>query len=1720
MFESSILANHLTTSDTIKVDSFVIVEWNMNDPENIKQLGNYRYRPTDSSSPYFLIPSNFIDIETGPIYYWTGATDSDTVIESGLNTQDEPTVFLSPKTKMKLLYSLEDCIKPFRPRSGINKVLYLGTLGQQPGTGQYIDDPRKEAARRPRYYMASKDDQFKYWTSYRTEYGIPTPIPGNPEQSEEREVVRGISFSFSPDGPYYIEDTAPFVVYQESVPTNKIVIKVQTNVGEVSLGNFRYGTTSGVADPLFGDVNKTTPQRWRIEGLKNGSWSTLATFDENSTKPDGSPLFGPDGYLEISYGLRIPQIYENIFSYVGEFPDATLLPDSAIVGDSYLVKQDNEDIGTFYIYNGSGWDSFIPEYGWTTSSEEFSKNSNYVTKFSDPEYYFSGTDKVYREFEFIDGIRIVVNTMNRANCTFDLIEMSPRLVGNITDFVSNVSITKPMSDLGNSSLPVGNLLAATGKLDIFDDTMAFNETNVFDEETNTGSIVYKYLDKITKFIIYNNVKEVRYENATLDYFIPQKTMYAYGFPQTVSPGNALSLELRDFFFFLESSKAPQLFLTNVSLSYIVMLLLDYIGFDNYVFRRTENDEELIIPYFFVEPGQNVAEILQKLATASQSAMFFDEYNNFVVMSKEYLLPNSEQTRTTDLMLLGQETVYDQNNNSYYLIDEVYDVSEMQSELDGAYINLSNDSIYIWSDGSWQNIGPVDKIERPNIVEFSTKENKFYNSGQINYTVRYLQRSIGSTNAALKIDEYKNYIYKPVLLWEAPGNQNRQTINELGGQSSGYVLGAIPLNSDLTENLPYALNNSVYNNIIDVGENIYWLVDFQGYFYANGEIIRYDAVEYSVSGQISPVWIKNNQEYQDYFGNLPFNGKMYPTGRIRIYTNPEFETTEGSNELRLKDANPIPIHGRGQFGTAVTSHPAGFNNDTYWTNDENVYGIIQDASSYLFNINEYVNYPPNLTNSESGKQKTIGTTFISSDTYANQSGRNGIIKNFLTDKYFTEKEVSYKKTTEPGTVQSSALVFTGPEIPQQVEPSNFVSYIYKDFINEDGTSTPYRHYGTRMRIIGTIDAATNKIQSPVNSFPIFSGGTSLDPNNSSIPSISANTDSAESIIRGGTGGIAINVDKNKNTGYFLEIVALSVDDPSLYSDNNSNSINAEIISSPAPSANNGTVTVYTKNQAPFEVGQTVIVYGLVDVANPQNTSTPLNGEYTVQSISSDKKSFTYTIPSSSLTTTSQTGGSAIASSPSATNLANVFFYKTLSCDKANKIAAYQRQSNVLTLNMLNQNYFQAGEKINITLSPIEGEYTVLSSENHIITVASSGSDISLTIPTYSESSPDNIVLSEPVNIPYKLWSGLTSINVDSGEFYGQSRLLAEQNSTVYDLAAEYVNIGSTRRFYIYLNGKQLTFVDDETPLPEINSFALFTRGTSKCMFENVYALARNYSQNTVAPVQSGIAQIFGDSEIDATEALRKYALSGIVQKTYLSGINSLEEPNYSMYFEEFGTILRQAAYFNVLYDRAYPALSANLMKTTNRIKGYATSGFYAWSYGAEFLIFNCTDFAITLDDTSGNFLKILGVAFTQNTSYSMTIDDLYKKRSNLLDTSLNKSPVLRSSTFIDQEYNRIKNSIDKYGRNEFTIESPYIQSTDAAENVFGWVVDKVCKPRKMIGARLFGVENIQLGDIVKIKYINSDNINIISNPDMRFTVYHIEYVKDENGPSTTVFLAEV
>ena len=1431
MFQNDTLKEHLETSSVVKAQSEVVAEWNMNIAENISYIGNYRYRPLEritlspsEQSVYSALPNNFSEYDEGNFY--TGATDADVVIDGGYDDEDVPITFTSNKNKEKLLFSLESCFSRFRPRSGISKLRYF--------SDKYTFHSNSEQDRRPRYYMAHKDDAFKYWTSYRTESGVERGIANQPYQSD-----------------FYIDDAAPFVVYKERVPANRIVVKMQTNVGDIDLGPFS-NLSSTFDDPFYGYQNQTTPVQWKIQYLYNDNWIDAISFTQNSVRSDGTPIIGPDGYVEVEYGLIVPEQYSSIFIKAGEFGSSSLLPTSTFTGSSYLVRSSATDIGIYYIWTGSQYEQFTPTYGWKLSDESYYQNKSLVTELSNPIQYIdpSTGETKNTEFQYLSGLRIAVETMNVQESTFDLIELSPRLTSDLSEKVTQFQVSKNASDLGVSGMPVGQLLASTGALNIFDYDQSFTSLN-------SNSIISPFIGRSFQVKLYEKIYK---DNAFFS--VPIKTMYSDGFPSIGTNDRSVSIQLRDLFFYFESQTAPQLLIPNCSLSYATSLLLDSIGFSNYKFFRAPGESEQIIPFFYVGPDKSVAQVLQDLAISTQTSMFFDEYNNFVMMSKDYMMP-LETTRDTDMTLRGTKDF----------------------QKSSVYRNQATDS------------------KLANIQDISYQDNQVYNDGRINYTARYLQKSIGSIKQASLLDQDRFWIYRPALLWEVAGTEITKSQNDQSGTQSTYVLSAIPLNSDLTSSVPEVVNREVVNNVIDFGEGVYWLARYSGYFYANGEVIRYDATEFNVSGT-GNVWISSSQEYQRYFANIPFNGKMYPTGLVRIYSEPNYEDIDGVTYLSNGE---VAKHGRGQFGTDTVNHVAGI--DPYWYDNDNIRGCTME-SQHLF-LDEQV------------PVTEIGPAGIDNEL-AKKTTRNGIIRNFLSSSYINETTINSLYSTQKGSVQSSALILNGPKFATTDSPVDFISYIHKPLDNK------FKHFGTRMRIIGKIENNENRGQTPV-------GSTSYYEIAGATPEKNIN-------IGGASGGLAVMVNPETNNGYYFEIIALT------------------------------------------DVG--------IDAFDSE------------------------TIPF------------------------NIVFYKVV-----------------------------------------------------------------------KDSESENA-------IPVKLWSGISSIISDSGSFVGQERIVGESNPTVYDLAVEYEDIGSSRRFYLYINNNLISSVDDESPLPIYNNMGIFVRGSARCMFENIYAVANNYSQNTAFAINTPISSVFGDDEVTVNESFRKYSMSGMVKQTYLSGISPSEPPKYNLYFEEFGTIMREASYFNVRYDKAYPALSAKLSPTYNGLKGYTVSGFIAGAYGAEFMIFNATDTALSLDATSGNYLRIQGVTFTQQSRHELTVDEYFNKKSDFSDVAFSSSSTISSPSVSKQQYQDIKFSRLTYGKKDFSLEAPYIQTQDDADSLMGWMISKIMKPRKSVGIRLFGTPILQLGDIVKIDYTNNEGISETGDPDTRFVVYSIDYERSNQGPSMTAYVSEV
>jgi hypothetical protein len=1626
MFDSKELSEHLKTSSTIKSRSAVIAEWNMNFFENIADIGNYRYRPLlGITEKYGSIPNIYDPKDLGNFY--TGATDADVLVDGGFEEDGEtPVIFKPKKEKEKLLFSLEECFGKFRPRSGINKLRY-GI------TGKYLHHSNVEMFNRPRYYMPDKTDTFKYWTSYRTENGVEYGIANN-----------------TVSGNHHIEDTAPYVVYKEEIPVNRIVVKMQTNTGSVDLGPFS-GPAGVFEDPFFGEENKTVPVKWKIQYLKNNTWLEAMSFDKNSIRSNGNPVIGTDGYLEIGYGLIVPERFRANFINNGVLASTNILPVENENGQAYLVKQNTNDIGQYYIWENTGYLTFAPQYGWYVVNEDVDQLTNFVTDTTSPKKYNTAQAGIldYEEFLFISGIRVVVETMNKFGSTFDLIELSPRLLVDLTEKTVSYSVTKNASDLGISGLPVGQLLASTGELTLFDYDQSFNPTNLWNPKTGSGSIVSKYINKNIQIKFYEIISDVTAlddegNRIKKSFYVPIKTLYSESFPQSNLKTRELKISLRDLFFYFESQSAPELLIPNVSLSYALATIFDSIGFSNYSFKRLDGESDPIIPYFFVSPDNSVAEVLNDLAVATQTAMFFDEYNNFVMMSRNYSLPTEEE-RATSMVLLGSNT-------------------------------------------------DTDLQDKENIIDIASRDTNVYNDGKISYVARYIQKSMGSLKQAYVADKNISWIYKPALLWEVAGTENLKPVNGQTATGNKYALSAIPLNSNLSDQIPRVVNNEVVDNIIDFGDGILYIGRYSGYFYSSGEVIRYDAVEYNVSVLPSSVigssftggnvWISSPQEYEDYFSKLSFNGKIYPTGRVRIYAEPNYETINGTTRMSNGE---VAKHGRGQFGTTIVSHVAGL--DSHWTNNENVHGC-KMKSTYLFGN---FSFEGDTGSGAAGVNKSLAT----------QSSRSSVIKNYLSYSHNEETSNKNKLSSTSETVQASALVFNGPAFASQESPIDFISYVNKPL---DGS---FKHFGTRMRIVGKLENNERSVQTPSGATTYFNVPTTTPDENKTIS--------------GGSGGIATLLNPENNNGYYFEIAALSEKNIDLYKKNNP-TIRKNITRFNATS--NSVAVVYVSSASTlYPVGTKVkIDSGKAASSSPVNLPVYALGTWTVTAATSTAitiSGFGFTVADT--TGINETENISLAPTTFSTDgVSNVFFYKVVKNTSFDigTLTSYNLDgvSTETTLTAPTNGQLILPDPLG-GLAPFivqVGQRVLLTGQ----TIASQNGYYKLTTPG-SETSKWILTKDEDA-IPIRLWSGLSSIIVDDGNFAGQSRVTAEELTTVYDLALEYRDINESRRFYLYLNDTEIAVVDDFDPLPlnNANNMAVFTRGSSHCMFENVYALANNYSQNSSESLGPIANEIFTNkTDISSNEAFRKYSINGIVQPTFLSGINSAQPPQYRIFYDEFGSIFREAAYFNIKYDKAYPALYSMISPTFNKLRGYTVSGFFGGAYGAEFLIFNATDTFLFFDETVGNYLRIQGITFTQDSRYDLTVDNYFEKTSNFANPQIKEDMTILSPSTQKELFNDIKTSRISYGRNQFTLDSIYIQSADAANNLMKWLISKIMKPRKSVGVSVFANPTIQLGDILSIDYVDSTN-ELAFDPDKRFIVYSIDYKKDPSGPSMTLYMSEV
>lgn len=220
----------------------------------------------------------------------------------------------------------------------------------------------------------------------------------------------------------------------------------------------------------------------------------------------------------------------------------------------------------------------------------------------------------------INGLRLQITSLSQPDAHLNLIELSARLESDLSDYITSYSTAFSLSE-PNFITPLGKASSNEASVGMANFEGLFNNDN-------TLSPYYDLIDKnalvtldleydLTKFG--GGIERVR-----------EATMYVDQWDGELEQ----TVRLKDASKFFQEEKVPSILLENVTVGEAIWRICDAIGFTNYVYDRKSTDPASTLQYFWTDSQETVWETFQKLAEATQCAIFFDEFGTLRVQTRE------------------------------------------------------------------------------------------------------------------------------------------------------------------------------------------------------------------------------------------------------------------------------------------------------------------------------------------------------------------------------------------------------------------------------------------------------------------------------------------------------------------------------------------------------------------------------------------------------------------------------------------------------------------------------------------------------------------------------------------------------------------------------------------------------------------------------------------------------------------------------------------------------------------------------------------------------------------------------------------------------------------------------------------------------------------------------------------------------------------------------
>ena len=629
--------NLFKKSASVQSSHKVIAEWNQNSYTGVSYIGSYPIKLTGTSSdPDYSETFNASQATGGwdnGGYFYEYDSDAGTGVRENKERES-----LSP---------IRDIVKTERPDPGIiHQIQYRNLNSSTLSTVRLTDDATDLRAyqlfnTKNRIYPCHKDSATKYWSSPRQRK--PNATSGIALDS----AYVGVS---DEDGEMLGNNA--FVVYDTAIITNKIVVKTQTINGY--------------------------PEDFKVQVLKSGSPTTWATiFTEDSTARSARAITSVTATGLLGSNTVTLSSLNNI--YVGMFISGTgipagskiesILPASAVEISSNLTA--NITASATSIVDKPLEDGILRLTGkavsgvitWSISGGVESENSIATLLMSE-----------VAEAEQIKGIRFISTKLSRENGSLDIIEISPRIVIDLSSYVTDLSVNSTMGDF-QFGIPSGSMVTSEGTITLF------NQDNLISNR-NFDSVLNGRIKPNVKFTILNKIISENYQK-----YVPVKVLYADNWEQ--GSDWTVAVTVSDYTKFWKDQAAPDILLgasEGLKSSSVIKILLDNAGFTRFNFVKTSDLQEYEyedrkMDFFYCDKSISVATVLEKIAQSMQLSMFFDQFGIFTVMTKEAAVQKQDYFNywlvgDYENLLVGDQE-FSQLNNNYKSNIESFDDSIIQ-----------------------------------------------------------------------------------------------------------------------------------------------------------------------------------------------------------------------------------------------------------------------------------------------------------------------------------------------------------------------------------------------------------------------------------------------------------------------------------------------------------------------------------------------------------------------------------------------------------------------------------------------------------------------------------------------------------------------------------------------------------------------------------------------------------------------------------------------------------------------------------------------------------------------------------------------------------------------------------------------------------------------------------------------------------------------------------